>query len=530
MTDPTTPDAGTPTDAVVVLGTGPAGIAVAEGLLKRGRSVVLVDGGAARERDTDRELNAGDEARGVWGHEPLHENRRRVLGGTSTAWGGRCIPLDPVDFEQRDWIPDSGWPIPYAEFARWLPEAARLLEIPDTPFRRSSPDPIFATGEEIDGAPIELWSPPTDVSRLLAHLQSTEPRLTVLTDHHVTGLVLDADQRLVALRAVTERGEVLLRGERFVLAAGALENARLLLTSALAQRLPALGRYYMSHVFATYVAYSGKPLPRATGFFRIGRTYARHRWQLTAAAQRAARVGNVIGFIARPPVQRMSVHLDPLSATIAAVKLVRRHLRSPQELWRQRRQLAVYGRVIAAAPPSFWPHVVAQSLQRGRRNRLPMLLPPREARTHHLTVQAEHLPHRDSRVALSDRVDRYGVPLLVPEIDFHRADFESVEVFHQAMERFLGGLGYRPDQDPATATRSLARDMFGGFNSNAHHIGTTRMGADPATSVVDADCRVHGVQNLFVAGASVFPTSGHANPTLSIVALACRLADRLGSA
>ncbi|RIX26092.1 GMC oxidoreductase [Amnibacterium setariae] len=529
MSSPT-PDVVVAPDAVVVLGTGPAGIAVAEGLLRRGRTVVLVDGGTTRERDGDRELNAGDEARGVWGHEPLHENRRRVLGGTSTAWGGRCIPLDPVDFEQRDWIPDSGWPITYDEFARWIPEAARLLEIPDTPFRQPVSDPVLGTDGEIDGSPIELWSPPTDVSRVLTSLQATESRLTVLTEHHVTGLVLDADRRVVGLRAATERGEVLVRGARFVLAAGALENARLLLASALAADLPALGRYYMSHVFATYVAYSGKPLPRATGFFRIGKTYARHRWQLTETAQRSARVGNVIGFIARPPVHRMSVHLDPLSATIGAVKLVRRHLRSPKGLWQQRRQLAVYGRVIVAAPPSFWPRVAAQSLQRGRRNRLPMLLPPLEAKTHHLTVQAEHLPHADSRVLLSDQVDRHGVPLLVPDIDFHRDDFASVEVFHRAMERFLGPLGFRPDQDAATATRSLARDMYGGFNSNAHHIGTTRMGTSPATSVVDADCRVHGVENLWVAGASVFPTSGHANPTLSIVALACRLADRLGSA
>lgn len=516
-----------PSSPVVVLGTGPAGIAIAEGLLRRGHRVVLVEGGVARERDRDRELSEGAAPRGVWGHDPLTENRRRMIGGTSTAWGGRCIPLDPIDFERRDWVPHSGWPITYDEYARWLPEAARLLEIPAIPFQRSEPDPILSTDGEVDGRPIELWSPPVNVAHLLDRLVRAEAGLTLLQDTHVTGLEIDDDGRVVALLARRGEDPVRIEGARFVLAAGALENARLLLASSIATRLPALGRFYMSHVFASHVAYAGPALPKATGFFRLGRTYARHRWQLTEQAQRDSRVGNVIGFIARPPAHGLSVHLDPLTALAEAAKVGRRMVRAPRTAPRAARELAVYGKVLLTAPPKFWPNVAVQAVRRRSRNRLPMLLPPRDARVHHLTVQAEHLPHPESRVVLSDRTDRFGVPLLETDVDFHRRDFETIEVFAGAMERFLGRLGYRALQDPAAATRAFAEDMVGGFNSNAHHIGTARMGADPATSVVDADCRVHGTANLWVAGSAVFPTSGHCNPTLSIVALACRLADHL---
>ncbi|WP_375400952.1 GMC oxidoreductase [uncultured Amnibacterium sp.] len=517
-------------DDTVVLGSGPAGVALADGLLRRGRSVLLVESGVARERDTDRATSEGGDPRGVWGHEPLGEHRRRVLGGTSTAWGGRCIPLDPLDFEVRSWVPDSGWPISYDEYRRWLPEAARLLEIPAADFQREEQDPLFGRGTDIDGSPIELWSPPTNVSKLLARLQREHDNLTVIDDTHVTGIEFDPDGTILSLRAVQAGQAVRIIGRRYVLAAGALENARLLLASAVGASLPALGRYYMSHVFATHMTYTGRSLPAASGFFRLGRTYARHRWQLTPEAQRRRRVGNVIGFIARPPAHAVSIHLDPLTALVEAVKLVRRHIRSPRSLLGRRSDLAVYARVIARADPGIWPQVLLQSVRRGARNRLPMLLPPLNADVHHLWVQAEHLPHADSRVVLSERRDRFGTPLLETEIDFHRADFETVEAFHEAMEAFLGRQGYRAGRSPAAATRAVASDMVGGFNSNAHHIGTARMGTDIATSVVDPDCRVHGSANLFVAGSAVFPTSGHANPTLSIVALSYRLAEHLAEA
>lgn len=523
--DPTTAS----TDRVIVVGTGPAGVTTAVGLARRGIPVFLLESGAERENDDDRALNEGGAPAGVWGHEPLGEHRRRVLGGASTAWGGRCIPLEPIDFEVRDWVPNSGWPISHAEFRRWLPEACTLLRIPDTDFRRPSAAPLFQSDGTIDGAPIEVWSPPVVFSDVLRDAQHEFQHLTVQRRTHVVGLCTDAAGRVTAVKAIEDGRPVLIEGARFVLATGTLENTRLLLDSTFAPALPALGRFYQSHTFATDFAVAGPPLPPDADFMRIGSAYARRRWQLTPEAQRERRVGNVIGFVARPPVRGVSLHVDPLSALVGAAKVVRQNITTPSGLVSRRRELGIYAQVLRRTTPAFWIRVTVQIAQRRGRNRLPMLLPPRTAAVHHLTVQGEHLPHPESRVVLSAEVDRYGVPLLAADIDFHRQDFETVDAFHTALEAFLAKRGYRAVSGPAESLRSLARNMYLGFNSNAHHIGTARMGIDPATSVVDADCRVHGSENLYVAGAAVFPTSGHVNPTLSIVMLAARLADHLAS-
>ena len=516
-----------PDGRVVVVGSGPAGVTTAVGLARRGVPVLLIEGGTEQESDADRVLNDGASPVGVWGHEPLGEHRRRVLGGASTAWGGRCIPLEPIDFAVREWVPHSGWPILYDEFWRWLPEACALLEIPETDFRQPATSSLFEGDGTIDGAPIEVWSPPVDFSDVLREAQQTHPHLQVLSGTHVVALQVDPDGRISGLDTVRGGEHAVIAGSRFVLATGTMENTRLLLNSSLSTALPALGRFYMSHTFATDLAVAGPPLPPDADFFRIGSAYARRRWQLSPGAQRERRVGNVIGFVARPPVRGVSLHVDPLSALVGAVKVMRRNLSSPAALLGSRRELHTYARVLRRTTPAFWFRVAAQSVRRRGRHRLPMLLPPRNAPVHHLTVQGEHLPHPDSRLRLGAEVDDHGVPLLVADIDFHRQDFDTVDAFHTALEAFLADRGYSAVTGPADALRSLARNMRLGFNSNAHHIGTARMGTDAASSVVDVDCRVHGTENLYVAGAAVFPTSGHVNPTLSIVMLAARLADHL---
>jgi choline dehydrogenase-like flavoprotein len=156
-----------------------------------------------------------------------------------------------------------------------------------------------------------------------------------------------------------------------------------------------------------------------------------------------------------------------------------------------------------------------------------MVLPHRAARIQHLMFQAEHLPHRDSRVALGDTRDALGVPRLRVGVHLSDDDFATVLQLHRSMTRYLLARGAVPLSSPEEAVDALRRALSGRFNSHSHHLGTTRMGCSPADSVVDADCRVHGVPNLYVAGSSVFPTGGHANPTLSIVMLSARLGAHL---
>jgi choline dehydrogenase-like flavoprotein len=144
-----------------------------------------------------------------------------------------------------------------------------------------------------------------------------------------------------------------------------------------------------------------------------------------------------------------------------------------------------------------------------------------------LLYVTEHLPNRASRVGLDGERDRFGVPRLGVSVAFSDLDVETVVGLHDAIaarlvESGTGRLHYNRDSMPAAVRDNLAH-----FNSGAHHLGTTRMASNPKWGVVDADGRVFSLDNLFVCGGSVFPTGGHANPTLTIVALALRLSDLL---
>jgi choline dehydrogenase-like flavoprotein len=143
-----------------------------------------------------------------------------------------------------------------------------------------------------------------------------------------------------------------------------------------------------------------------------------------------------------------------------------------------------------------------------------------------LDFHAEQVPNPDSRVRLSDRTDRFGMPKLLIDWRYTELDVRTVatglRLLRQDVSRSaVGELALEPDE--ADIEQVIRRDgAYGG-----HHIGTLRMGRDQATGVVDTNCRVFGVGNLYVAGSAVFPTSGQANPTLTIVAMATRLAKHL---
>jgi choline dehydrogenase-like flavoprotein len=136
----------------------------------------------------------------------------------------------------------------------------------------------------------------------------------------------------------------------------------------------------------------------------------------------------------------------------------------------------------------------------------------------------EQAPRAENRVRLSDRTDALGHPLARVDWSIGELDRRTIRALHATLDRDLRARGFGRVESPLLAGTDdpwpISRDA-------SHHMGTTRMGEDPSTSVVDADCRVHGVGNLYVAGSSVFPSSGYANPTLTILALALRLGDHL---
>jgi choline dehydrogenase-like flavoprotein len=536
---------------VCIIGSGAAGIPIAAELSQRGISTVLLTGGRKRERPWERDLDRGV-IEAAYPHEPLEANRRRVFGGTTTAWGGRCIPFDPIDFEARSWVPDSGWPLTYAEL---LPHFQRAMEICEAgPFSFDASE-TFSPGEapmipgfdgpELISSRLERWSPPTDFAKRYTPEFRKESKLRVLLGAHATHIQLTDDGKSVDhIRAASRPArEFSVSARLYVLAAGGLENPRLLLSSrdihtgGIGNANDLVGRFYMSHLMGEAAKFS--VADRDTVARRYGLVkdksgvYCRRRIVLTPQAQAEREVGNASAIPHRPPLSDAGHH-DPLFSAAFLVKQYEEAWRAGRpgdflaRLHKDARLRKEHWQVIRSVTPAAAVSMVNVFHSRYLASRrLPTLLPRQLGREQYLHYQTEHAPNRDSRVFLSAERDAFGLPRLSVQVAFSEVDYRTVVELHRAMaERFeLTGTGQLIFDE--RALRSHLIEQAAKFNSGAHQLGTTRMSATPAAGVVDGDGMLHGVGDLFVAGGSVFATSGYANPTLTIVALALRLAAHL---
>ncbi len=508
---------------VCIVGAGAAGIAVALELDGSPLKVCVLESGGPRYAPDAEALNEL-EVVGL----PLNVDwqiRRRGLGGTTETWFGRCALLDPHDFEPRPWVPESGWPIPSAEVDRFRPAAERLLEVR----RPEALEPNFWAGDEVfaalvagDVSPrVHLQAGAVRLGRVYRRTLARSANVSVYLDATVTELVATADgarvEHLEARCAGGKRFSV--AASAYVLACGGLENPRLLLLSrgqrpaGLGNDHDQVGRYYMNH-------------PRGDG---VGRLYLdpKHRlyrpmitaltmgrerrvggrMQLALAPEpgllRRERLLNVCSFFYGSSLERLA-RLKPSLETIQA-DLARLRLS---------RHLVDHGLRLAAEAP-----LLAEATWH-RLLRVPFMID-------HLVLvdQVEQVPDAASRITLSDRRDRFGQPLI--RLDWRISDdvTRTLRTFYRALAEHLERNRLGRLESPLLDDESFVPD----YTDCAHPMGGTRMHPDPRKGVVDADCRVHSLANLFVAGSSVFPTGGHAAPTLTLVALAVRLARHLKS-
>jgi choline dehydrogenase-like flavoprotein len=536
---------------ICIVGGGAAGIAIAHELATSAQRVVLLAGGERRERGADRDLYRGEVAPGT-SHEPLEEGRRRAWGGTTSAWSGRCVPLDPIDLERRAWVPHSGWPISYGELQPFVERANRVCEAGQSRYTTREAFPQSQTemiagfdGPDMSTSRLERFSPPTNFARRYGPALEKAKDIRVLLGAHAVALDLaDNRRRIARVRAKSSTGRDLsVIANTYVLACGGLENARLLLASrhqcpnGIGNEHDNVGRYYMAHLYGIlgWIELRAPDDGFVYGYERDeDGVYCRRRFWLTPEAQTEHKTGNCVGQLNRTDVS------DPnhSSALLSAKHLAgayraalhdrragRRSSTGPEE----RAQRRSHWRVVARGAPSLIPEVTAHVHRRYFAPRqLPGILGPQSVNRFPLLYQAEHLPHRASRVELATTRDAFGMPRLRTRIAFTDDDVSTVETFHRVLAAQLCATGtgrFHPYDE--CDLRAQIEVQLAAFHSWYHHIGTTRMSVSRSDGVVDRDCRVHGVENLYVAGSSVFPTGGHANPTLTLVALALRLADHL---
>ncbi len=545
----TLPDGETLTAAVCVVGAGPAGIAVARSLAAAGIEVLLVEAGGFKPEKEIEALSSGEVAPGS-PHAPLHLYRRRVIGGASYVWGGRCTPLDPIDFRARSWIPHSGWPFDRAELEPWYEKGNRFVDAGRFDYTAGGSLPGKGTFVEGFSSPalhtdrIERFSKPTNIGRHYRDELAKSAKLRLV--HHVlcTGVRLHhAAGRTETLELRTLAGTRLVaRAETYVLALGALETVRLLLASSdvmrdgIGNHSGWLGRSYLTHIEGTLGELRFTPADRAViwGYEKSDDgIYVRRRFAVSEKAQEEHEVANGIVRLNHPSVVDPAHGQGILSAAYFAKNLLVPEY-SRRIAWTDRQtaeRLAALGRnrllgrhalnmlkdlprVAAFGPWWLW----VRNLQS---RQMPSLVLPSRSGSYPLDFNVEQAPNPESRIGLASSRDRFDMPRL-------RVDWRMSEVDRHTIR---GTLALFRDAVAATGCATFtydpetALDQFAAIGG--HQMGGARMAADPKSGVVDSQCRVHGVDNLYLVGNQIFPTVGYANPTLTTVALALRLAGHL---
>ena len=498
---------------VCIVGAGAAGLTIAQQLAGQPLRVCLLESGGLWPDDAHDALNAFEET----GH-PVAGGRLRFFGGTTNHWGGHCVPIRAIAFEKRDWIPHSGWPFGRDHMDPFYSRAHAVLGIGDydydpEPVARRLGFPMLPFKPDAVETVLSRYNRLRFGDRFREALDRAE-NASAFVYATVTSINLDADRR-----AVTDVGVTTLAGNAFtvrakfyVLATGGIENARLLLANN--RHMPAglgnlndlVGRFFMDHIWYS----SGYILPadqndEAVALYAEESDYeddylVRCHLALPEERVRALRIPDY-----RVELQVMRSHR--WSEAAASYRRLRRSIRS-LSLDRLYAEdiLNVLGdpaKTFAYATNSEDPPLV-----------------------YGFANYVEPVPNPESRVMLSSEKDALGLNRADVRWKLTNQDKEGIKTAQHAIAQEVGrsGIGRMNIVVPESEEYLLY-----GASGGHHHMGTTRMDNNPRLGVVDADCRVHGLENLYVAGSSVFPAAGYPNPTLTIVALSLRLADHLES-
>lgn len=529
---------------VCIVGAGAAGISMALELSGKGLSVLLLEGGKASEDAPSQALYAGQVADERM-HSPTDKYRQRRYGGSTAIWGGRCMPFDPIDFEPRAFVPNSGWPIGHADLAPFYAKANQYLEAGrcdydgDTAFDPPVPPMLLGfASTRVRTNSLERFSCPTHMAARYGDRLRAATNVRVLLEANCAGIRLSQDGSSVeSLDVATLAGNrFAVRARAVVLAVGGLETARLLLASndvqpnGVGNTYDVVGRYYMCHIAGNVGTLT---VQGTVGSVRHGYevspegTYCRRRLQLTEQAQRELGVGNMVARLHFSKITDPSHRSGVLSGLFLARHFISyeygKRLKDGQadSVGRYVRHLwnVITGPLDTLAFLTHW--VFKRSLAA---RKFPSVILRNKSNRFSLEVHAEQIPRVDSRVTLLPTKDALGMPQIKVDWRYSPEDIETVRTtLHAFSQEFAASGLAKFEFDDATLEEDLLR--FGAYGG--HHVGTARMGADPQTSVVDSNCAVHGVSNLFIASSAVFPTSSQANPTLTIVAMTLRLAAHL---
>ncbi|MEN8800045.1 MAG: GMC family oxidoreductase [Flavobacteriaceae bacterium] len=493
---------------ICIVGAGIAGITMALDLINSPYKVILLEGGGFEYDAKVQDLYSGDNT--GQRYFPLRSSRLHYFGGTSGHWGGLCAPYDQVDFKKRSWVPHSGWPIGLEDLDPYYEKAHQYLELGPYQYgldywrdQHQDMEPL-PFNPEVIWAKIWQFSPPTRFGiRYKDSIEEAE-NIHLYTYANCTALSTDeSGANIGEVRIQNHEGTShRIRARHYILACGAIQNARMLLASKKG-RSPGLGndhdqvgRYFMEHMeIKSAELWLSKPFDTSLYGYRSTNRRPRAEIAITEKVQQKYAMLNGTASLTYLPVAREQKALI--------------------DLWENED-----------------PRLAYDNFVKNFRNSRRFNDAETEAghhRAYELYTRMEQAPNPDSRITLSDKKDALGVPRAVLHWKLTELDRNSIQKLYTIIGKEAGesGIG-RLRLDPflwAERSADIPDTMGGGW----HHMGTTRMSEDPKKGVVDKHCRVHGIENLHIAGSSCFSTAGAANPTLTLSALSLRLSDRIRS-
>lgn len=490
---------------ICIIGSGAAGITTAIEWNNTPYKVILLEGGGFEYDEKVQELYKGK----ITGHPyyPMESSRLHYFGGTTMHWGGMCSPFDPIDFEERNWVDHGKWPIPKEEILSYYPRAHPILDLGPCEWDLSYWQNVFPTfqpmplDKEVIWSKMWQFSAPTRFGTKYKDTIVNSKNIHLYTYANVVDIV--ANENVNNITEVTVKNyagkEHKVKARHFIIACCAIQSARLLLAAnrqaknGLGNDNDLVGRFFMEHIEIK----SGELwLNSSDGLdlYMLGKS-ARAELAITAKKQR---------------------ELEILNATISFWPLdIANKMKPSVVTWQEndpRKSLTTWEKYYGAAQ---------------KKSLLNRLIDSKKHHAYGLYTRSEQAPNPNSRVMLSTERDSLGMPRANLYWDMLPIDKKTIRKTNELLGQQVGAAGYGrvklADYLNDENDTSMPSYTSGGW----HHMGTCRMHESPKLGVVDADCKVHGINNLFVSGAATFTTGGAVNPTLTVVAIALRVSDHV---
>jgi choline dehydrogenase-like flavoprotein len=489
---------------ICIIGAGAAGISLALEWMNTPYKVILLEGGGFDYDDQVQDLYAG-KATGQR-YFPLRSARLHYFGGTTNHWAGWCSTFDAIDLKKRDWVPHSGWPITRTDLDPFYPRAQRILDLGpyeyDMPYWQKQDKELrpLVTDEQIVWSKMWQFSPPTRMGPKYKNTIVGAKNIHLYTYANVVNITANEPVNAITEVTVTNHAgrQHTVRANQFILCCCSIQNARLLLAAnqqapkGLGNDNDLVGRFFMEHLeIRTGELWLDKPSALKLYAYGSG-TKARAELAITEKAQAAHKILN--GTLSLTPLY-MAQNTKPII-----------EIWSDEDPRKNEADLhATFNNALNEKPPA------NSKLNQG----------------FELFTRIEQAPNPDSRIILDAERDALGMPRAALHWELTPLEKRSIRKIHELLGQQVGraGIGRVRLLDFLQDEKDSSWPDWTG--AGWHHMGTTRMGTDPKQSVVDANCKVHGLANLYCAGASCYTTAAAVNPTLTLVALTLRLSDHL---